>query len=169
MKRRNHISGQATVEFVMAYSALILPVSMMIIFTAQLLWVWHSMADFTNQGARYATTHCWQGDGDNVRAWMRQNVPLTPDRDQFQNGPAEIVIEYFGKDPGTGALTEYSCDGGDCSSSCVPDAVRVRVTGYEFRGLFTYLGLPPLSMPDFQTTLAVESAGCGPDSQECTP
>lgn len=153
----------------MAYSALILPVTMMIIFTAQLLWVWHSMADFTNQGARYATTHCWQSGSDNVRTWMRQNAPLTSDRDQFVNGPAEITIDYFGKDADTGQLTEFSCDGGDCSSACVPAAVRVRITGYEYRGLFTYLGLPPLAMPDFQTTLAVESAGCGPDSQDCTP
>lgn len=156
-------------EFVLAYSALILPVTMMIIFTSQLLWVWHSMADFTNQGARYATTHCWQGDGDNVRNWMRQNVPLTADRDQFSGGPAEIVVEYFSKDADSGQLTAFSCDGGDCSAACVPDTVRIRVTGYEFRGLFTYLGLAPLPMPDFQTTLAVESAGCGPDSQDCTP
>lgn len=168
MRRTHSRSGQATLEFVMAYSALILPVSMMIVFTAQLLWVWHSMTDFTREGARYATTHCWQGDGGNVRSWMQQNVPLTADRDQFQTGPAEIQVEYFSRDADSGQLTAFSCDGGDCSASCVPDTVRIRITGYQYRGLFTYLGLPPLSMPEFHTTLAVESAGCGPDSQECT-
>ena len=50
MKKRR---GQATVEFVIAYSALLLPVTMMIVFTAKLLWVWNSMADFTREGARY--------------------------------------------------------------------------------------------------------------------
>ena len=31
----------------------------MVIFVAEMLWVWHSVVDFTRDGARYAATHCW--------------------------------------------------------------------------------------------------------------
>lgn len=156
-------------EFVLAYSSVILPLTMMIIFTAKLLWVWHSMVDFTREGARYASTHCWQGGGDNVTTWMRQNVPLTFDRDQFAQGPAEIAITYLGRNAETGALEDFSCDGGECSRACIPDSVRVQIRGYEFRSFFAYLGLPPVAMPEFQTTMAMESAGCNPESEECLP
>jgi len=166
MKKRR---GQATVEFVIAYSALLLPVTMMIVFTAKLLWVWNSMADFTREGARYAATHCWQGNGDNVRTYMTQNVPLVWDRDQFTSGPAQMEITYYGTNAETGALEDFSCDGGECSTGCVPDTVRVRITGYEFRSFFGYLGLPPLAMPDFQTAVPMESAGCDPETGECLP
>lgn len=164
---RWHQRGNSTVEFVIAYSALLLPVSMMVIFTAQLLWVWNTMVDFTREGARYASTHCWQGDGENVRTWMRENLPFTFDMDQFRNGPAEIEVTYWGRNAETGELEEFSCDLGECSAACVPEAVRVRIINYEFRSFFSYLGLPPVAMPDFQTTLPMESAGCSPDSQEC--
>ena len=100
MKKRR---GQATVEFVIAYSALLLPVTMMIVFTAKLLWVWNAMADFTREGARYAATHCWQGNGDNVRTWMTQNVPLVWDRDQFASGPAQMEITYYATNADTGS------------------------------------------------------------------
>lgn len=166
---RKNRRGQATIEFIVSYATLVLPVTMMIIFTAQLLWVWHSMTDWTALGARYASTHCWQGDGGNVRTWMQQNVPLTADRDQFQSGPAEIEVAYFKRDPDSGSLADFSCDSGECSRNCIPDTVRIRVTGYEYRGVFTYLGLPPLAMPDFTTSVAIESAGCNPDSEECLP
>jgi hypothetical protein len=56
--RRNQ-RGQATVEYAITFAALIMPLTGMIIFTAQLLWIWHSVVDFTRDGARYATTHCW--------------------------------------------------------------------------------------------------------------
>lgn len=153
----------------LAYSALLLPMTMMIIFTAKLLWVWHSVADFTREGARYASTHCWQSDGDNVRTWMRQNFPLTWDRDQLTGGPAEIQVDYFGRNADSGEMEAFSCDLGECSAACVPDIVRVRITSYEFRSFFGFLGLPPLAMPDFQTSVPMESAGCTADSEECLP
>ncbi|HUQ94300.1 MAG TPA: TadE family protein [Bryobacteraceae bacterium] len=161
--------GQATLEFVLAFGALLLPVTMMMIFTAKMMWVWHSVTDFTREGARYASTHCWQGGGENVRTWMTQNFPLTFDREQFTNGTAQIEISYFGTDPESGNLTEFSCSSGECTSACVPDTVRVRVLNYEFRSFFAYLGLPPVAMPDFQTTVGMESAGCNPDTTDCLP
>lgn len=156
-------------EFVISYAGLVLPMTMMIVFTAQLLWVWHSMTDFTRLGARYATTHCWQGAGDNVRTWMQQNTPLTADREQFQQGPAQIEITYLSKNPESGTLEDFACEGGECSAACIPDVVRIRITGYEYRSLFTFLGLPSIGLPDFHTTIPMESAGCSPDSSECLP
>ena len=65
--RRQRESGQATIEYAITFAGIILPLTFMIIFTAQLLWVWHSVVDFTRDGARYATTHCWQAGKDNVQ------------------------------------------------------------------------------------------------------
>lgn len=166
MKKRR---GQATLEFILSYSALVLPITMMIIFTAKMLWVWNTVNDFTREGARYASTHCWQGDGGNVSTWMKQNFPLTFDRDQFTQGPAEIQVAYFGRDADTGELTEFACEGGECTAACIPAVVRVTIAQYEFRSFVSYLGLPPITIPNFQTTVPMESAGCNPDSSDCLP
>src|SRR5207249_2763537 len=112
MRRRNS-SGQATVEFALIYAGAILPLSFMVIFVAEMLWVWHSVVDFTRDGARYAATHCWQADGSNVQAYMQSHVPRMIDMDQFQNGSAGITVQYFSRDPDTGSLTDFSCDGGE--------------------------------------------------------
>src|SRR5713101_8743319 len=77
-------AGQTTVEFALAYAGVLLPLTFGLIFISQLLWVWHSIADFTRQGAGYAATHCWQGSAGNVIDFMRSNVPLMPSRDQFE-------------------------------------------------------------------------------------
>src|ERR1019366_5779452 len=52
-----HNSGQATVEFAVLYAAVVLPLTFMIVFVSEMLWIWHSVADFTRDGARYAATH----------------------------------------------------------------------------------------------------------------
>lgn len=168
MKRaRARRRGAIVVEYAIAYAFLLLPLTMMIVFTAQLLWAWHSIADYTREGARYATTHCWQPGGANVVTYMRANTPIMVDRDQFRDGAAEIEVAYFARNAETGALEEFACEGAACSRQCVPDAVRVRVASYEFRAFLSYLGLPPVPVPDFQTMLPVESAGCSQDSEEC--
>ena len=95
-------SGQATVEYAITFAGIMMPLMFMIIFTAQLLWVWHSIVDYTRDGARYATTHCWQASGDNVMAYMRTHTPMMVDNDQFQNGQADISVQYFSRDPDTG-------------------------------------------------------------------
>jgi hypothetical protein len=164
-----HSRGQAAIEFVLVYSLILLPVTMMVIFTSQMLWVWNSMVEFTREGARYAATHCWQPGGENVLSYMRENVPLTVDMEQFQSGEVEIMVEYFARDPESGNFTEYSCDGSECSAECVPDAVRVRITNYEYRKFFSYLGLPGVRAPEFATILPIESAGCDPEQGTCLP
>ncbi|MBI3207689.1 MAG: pilus assembly protein [Candidatus Solibacter usitatus] len=167
--RRRVSGGQAALEFLISYSLLLLPVTMMLIFTSQMLWIWHGVNDWTREGARYAATHCWQGDGGNVSTYMKLNAPLMTDRDQFTQGPAEIQITYFSKDPDSGDIVEFACTDGECSQACIPELVRVRVAGYQFRTFLTYLGLNPITIPDFQTTVPMESAGCNPDSTDCLP
>lgn len=168
-KPRRHLRGQAAIEYAIVWSAIVMPLTAMIIFTSQLLWVWHSAVEFTREGARYAVTHCYQGNGENVRSYMRQNVPKMVDQDQFQSGAAEIEVVYFQRNAETGALEEFTCGGAECSRECVPDVVSVRLNNYQFTKLFSYFGLQPVTLPNFSTTLPVESAGCSPDSDSCLP
>ena len=44
--------GQAAIEFALLYAAVILPLTFMMIFVSEMLWVWHSVVDFTRDGAR---------------------------------------------------------------------------------------------------------------------
>lgn len=160
--------GQATVEFAIVTAGVVIPFTFGLIYMAQLLWVWQSVSDFAREGARYASTHCWQAGGDNVVSYMRSNVPLMIDQDQFRSGSVDITVTYFSKDPVTGQWTEFACDG-SCSADCVPDAVNVRISNYEFRGFVSYLGIPPVQIPPFQASNAIESAGCDPETGSCTP
>jgi hypothetical protein len=166
MRRRK---GQASLEYVIVSAGVLIPLTFMIVYTAQLLWTWHSVVEWTRIGARYAVTHCYQNGGENVRAFMRTNVPPNLDQLEFQSGGATIEIAYFQRDPETGTLIEFNCSGGDCSTECVPDAVTIGVTGYQFRAFMAFLGLPPVSLPNFQTSLPVQSAGCDAESGVCNP
>ena len=161
--------GQATVEFAILAAGVIFPVTFATIFAAEMLWVWHSVVEFTRDGARYAVTHCWQSGGENVLGYMRTHVPRMVDMDQFQSGEAEIAVSYFSRDPDSGQLTDFSCDGGDCSTACVPDAVSVRINNYQFRRFVAFLGLPPVILPGFLTSLPMQSAGCDPEQGTCLP
>ena len=161
-------AGKAALEFVVAYAGVLIPLTFAVIFTSQILWVWHSVNDFTRRGAEYASTHCWTSAAGNVTDYMRNNVPAMINQDQFQSGPVEINVTYFAKDPDSGQLVPFMCDS-DCSTSCVPETVAVSVTGYEFRTLLTALGLPPVTLPDFRTALPMESAGCDPEQGICLP
>lgn len=167
-RRGRRERGAITMEYALAYVAVILPLTFATIFTAELLWIWHSSTDFTRDGARYAASHCWQAGGDNVTNYMKTHVPPMIDQGQFSGGTAQLVVTYYSRDAATGTLTEFACDG-ECSSSCVPDAVTVAVRNYEFRYFVGYLGIPPIPMPDFQTSMPIESAGCDPEQGICLP
>jgi len=52
--------------------------------------------------------------------YMPTHVPPMIDMDQFQTGAAGIQVKYYQADLTTGALTEFSCDSGECSAACVP-------------------------------------------------
>ncbi|MCX6623965.1 MAG: hypothetical protein NTY38_23470 [Acidobacteria bacterium] len=165
--------GQATIEYVIVYGAVIAPLTFALIFTAQILWIWHSVVEFTRDGAQYAATHCWQSSADNVRAYMTSHVPLMMDIERFRGGDAQVNIDYFAREADTGAIVPFSCAGSDCSADCVPDLVTVSIAGYEYRsGFLSYMGVASIPIPDFRTTLPVESAGCAADASglvACTP
>src|SRR6185369_14632852 len=88
------VRGQATIEFALIYGAVILPLTFMTIFVAEQLWIWHSVAEFTRDGAHYAATHC-ATDGSNVIGYMTLRVPAMIDQARFQNGEAGIQVQYF--------------------------------------------------------------------------
>ena len=168
--RRQHSKeqrGQATLEFVIAYAGVLLPLTFAVIFTAQILWIWHSVNDFTRRGADYAATHCWTNGGGNVDAFMRSNVPATIDQNQFQSA-VTIAISYLARDPDSGQMAPFSCDS-DCSTTCIPDTVSITVSGYEFRTFLQALGLPGVTLPNFRTSIPMEGAGCDPEQGVCQP
>ena len=102
------------------------------------------------------------GDGSNVTTYMTTHVPRMIDMDKFQSGEAGLQISYFSQDPATGQLTPFACaSGADCSAGCVPDAVTVSITSYQFpRACRHFFGLPPVTMPPFATSMPMQSAGC---------
>jgi hypothetical protein len=168
MKRARARSGQAVVEYAVLYAGVILPLTFMIVFVSEMLWVWHSAVDWTRDGARYAATHCWTADAGNVLQYMRTHVPRTIDMDRFANGTAEIRVEYFARPPEGGALVAFTCEAAECSAGCVPDAVSVSVANYQFLRFSSFFKLPPVTMPPFTTSLPVESAGCD-EAGTCSP
>jgi hypothetical protein len=164
-KRRK---GQAALEFAFLYGGVILPLTFGILYVAEMYWVWHSMVEFTRDGARYAATHCFQTDTQNVVTYMQTHVPVNIDQTQFQvGGSAQIAVNYLQLDPNTGILGPVACDGA-CSTDCVPDAVTVSVTNYEFRRFVGFLNLPPVVLPSFPTSMPVGSNGCNGDNGAVT-
>jgi hypothetical protein len=146
-------------EFALLYSAVILPLTFMIVFVAEMLWTWHSVVDFTRAGAQFAATHCWEADGSgsNVIGWMQNHVPLMIDRDQFQSNSAGMQVQYFSQ-AADGTLTPLSscADGG---AICEPDVVSISVTSYQFTRFSAFFKLGSVRMPPFTTTIPMESGG----------
>lgn len=161
--------GQATVEMALALVAGIVPLTLGLIAFAEIAWTYHALATLTRQGARYASTHCWQDEsGSNVVDWMQANAPPFPDRPQLATGGVQIQVTYWTHDPTTRQSVPFSC-AGSCSSQCVPDSVTVSISGYQFDHFLTLLGLQPLQVPPFSTTVEIESAGGDPETAISSP
>jgi hypothetical protein len=160
---RQTASGQATTEFAVLYAAVILPLTFMTVFVAEMLWIWHGVADFTRDGARYASTHCWEQDGSNVIAYMESHVPAIIDQAQFQNGAAGISVQYYSD----GGVTPFSGD--TCGGVCIPETVSVSVTNYQFLRFASFMKQPPVQIPPFTTMVPMESAGFQDASGVCVP
>jgi hypothetical protein len=156
-------------EFAVLYGGVILPLTFMLVFVAEMAWIWHSVVDFTRDGARYAATHCYQPDGSasNVLTYMEANVPLMIDQEQFQSGAAGIQILYFSQNP-DGSLSPFVPDA--CGGSlCLPDSVSISITNYQFQRFSGLFKLPPVTIPPFTTTVPMESAGYQDASGVCVP
>jgi len=156
-------TGQALIEFTVLYAAVILPLTFMAIFVAEMLWVWHGVQDFTRDGARYAATHCWTADGGNVLAYMESHVPAILDQQIFRSGDAGISIQYFSD----GGTTPFTSD--NCSGLCVPEVVSVSITNYQFLRFASFMRQPPVKIPPFTTVVPMESAGFQDESGVCVP
>jgi len=168
MRRRRADSGAGLTEFAVLYSSVVLPLTFMIVVVSEMLWIWHSVADFTRDGARYAATHCWLPDASNVVSYMEANVPLMIDQAQFQAGTAGIAVDYMQQDPSTGSLLEFACNSAACSAGCIPDTVSVSITNYQFLRFSGYFKLPPVTIPPFTTSVSTGSMGCD-ESGNCVP
>ena len=169
MISRRGTRGQATVEMALALVAGIVPLTLGMIAFAELAWTYHALATITRQGARYAATHCWQDDaGSNVATWIQANAPPFPDRPQLASGGVQIQVNYWTHDPLTRQSVPFTCAGG-CGSQCVPDSVTVSISGYQFNHFLTLLGLQPLQVPPFSTTVEIESAGGNPETAISAP
>ncbi len=149
----------------MIFAGALIPLTFGMIFVTQILWIWHTVNDFTRLGASYAATHCWQSDSGNVTNYMLTNLPAVPNQDQFLNGPIQIQVSYFAEDPTTGILTPFACDG-DCTSGCIPDVVTVTISNFQFQA---FAGISPIVLPNFQTSLPMQSCGCDPEQGVCLP
>ncbi len=155
--------GQATVETALVLIVGILPLTFGLIAFAEIVWTYHALATVTRQGARYASTHCWEdSSGSNVVSWMQANAPAFPDRSQLVSGSVQILVQYWTHDPALHQSVPFACSA-SCSAQCVPDSVTVSINGYQFNHFFTLLGLQPLQVPPFSTTIEIESAGVNPD------
>ena len=142
----------------------LLPLTLGLIAFAQLAWTYHSLVTLTRQGARYASTHCWVDEaGSNVVDWMQANAPPFIDRVRLSDGGAQIQVAYWTNDLTAHETTQFSCAAESCSPGCAPDAVTVSISGYQFSHLFTTLGLSPLTVPEFATTVDMESVGANQD------
>jgi hypothetical protein len=141
----------------------------MLVFVAEMAWIWHGVVDFTRDGARYAATHCYEGDGSasNVLAYMQSNVPRIIDQAQFQSGAAGIAVAYYSQNP-DGSLAPF--DGNACGGSlCLPDSVSVGISNYQFTRFSALFKLPPVTIPPFTTVVPMESAGYQDASGACVP
>jgi hypothetical protein len=159
--------GQAAIEFALLYSAVVLPLTFMLIFVSEMLWTWHTAVDFTAQIAHFAATHCWQPDnsGSNVTLWATTHVPPMIDRDQFQSNAAGVTVSYFTQNA-DGTQTPF--DGAACNGGvCVPDLVSVSITSYTFNRFSNFFGLAGVKMPPFTTVVPMESGGYQDASGVC--
>ena len=166
---RTNSRGQANVETALALIFGIIPLTFGLFAFSELAWTYHALATLTRQGARYAATHCWQDEsGSNVVNWMQSNAPAFPDRPLLTSGGIQLQVSYWTHNTGTHQTVPFTCGGG-CSPDCVPDSVTVSITGYEFNHFFPVLGLPPLQVPPFSTTVEMESAGENPETAASSP
>ncbi len=147
----------------------LLPLTLALTAFAEVTWTYHALTTLTRQGAHYAATHCWtDSTGSNVVTWMQANAPPFPDRAQLASGGIEIQVSYWTHDPLTRTSVPFTCAGG-CSPDCVPDSVTVGIVGYQFSHFLSGLGLQPLQVPPFATTVEIEGAGANPETAVSTP
>jgi hypothetical protein len=160
-------SGQAAIEFALLYSAVVLPLTFMLIFVSQMLWTWHTVVDYTRNIAHFASTHCWMTDasGSNVINWATSHVPPMMDQDQFISNAVGITVTYYSQNA-DGTQTPF--DAGICNGgTCMPDVVSVGIQTYTVTRFSSFFGLPNVTMPPFTTVVPMQSGGYQDASGTC--
>ncbi len=141
---------------------IMIPLTLGIVAIADVVWTYHALVTLTRQGARYAATHCFQEDnGPNVTDWMKANAPPFLDKPNIGT-TLQIQVNYWTHDFANNQSVAFSC-GAACTPTCVPDAVTVSISNYQFTHLLPLLHLQPLQVPAFSTTVEVQSAGGDPE------
>lgn len=167
--RNRNCRGQASFETALALLFIMVPVTLALVGFAEVTWTYHALATLTRQAAHYAATHCWQDNaGSNVVTWIQNNAPAFPDRPLLQGGDVQIAVSYWTHDLETHQSVPFECSGG-CSPDCVPDSVTVSVNGYQFNHFFPLLGMEPLQVPPFSTTVEMQGAGGDPETGTSAP
>ena len=162
--------GQATVETALIMMTVMLPLIFGVVALADVAWTYHALVTLTRQGARYAATHCFEDDsGSNVVSWMQANSPPFLDRPQLVGGTVQILVNYWSHDVVNQVSNPYSGCVSTCTPACVPDSVTVSISGYQLRHLLPLLGLQPLQVPGFATTVEIQSAGGDPETGIAAP
>lgn len=160
-------SGQAAFETAILFAVVLVPLTFGLMVVSELAWTYHSLASLTRQGARYAATHCYMDStGSNVTAWMLVNSPPFIDRQQL-NGTAQIQVNYWTHDltdPTNPNMVPFECPGDACTAACQPDSVTISISGYQFSHLVTLIGMQPIAVPGFATTVEMQSMGGFQDS-----
>ena len=168
-EKMKSLAGQASVETALVFGTVVMPAVFGVLLVAQAVWTWGGVVHLTRLGAVYAATHCWQDtSGSNVVNYMQTHVPPMIDSAQIVNGPAQIQIQYWTQDAVNHQTVPFEC-AGSCTPACVPDAVTVTVNGYQFQSLVRVVGLSPINMPPFSTSMHMESVGGNPDTGEAVP
>ena len=166
---RPNRKGQATVELALALALIVVPITLALLAFVEIAWTYHALTTLTRDGARYASSHCWQdSSGSNVMTWMHENSPMFPDRQMLISGGISIQVSYWRHDLETHTSVPFECGGG-CSQECVPDSVTVSISSYSFSHFLPTLGFQPLIVPPFSTTVAMQSAGANPETGASTP
>jgi hypothetical protein len=147
----------------------IIPLTLGLFAFAEIGWTYHVLKTLTRQGAQYASTHCWVDTvGSNVVSWMQANAPPFIDRPLLSSGGIQIEVSYWMHDPVTHQSMPFFC-AASCSPECVPDSVTVSIRGYQFRHFLPMLGMEPLEVPPFSTTVGIQSAGGDPETGISSP
>ena len=141
-------SGQATLEFALSYAGVILPLTFGIIFTSQLLWIWHSVADFTRDGARYVAGKTSTTNGPGVAAMCTLVIadlkaitssvscPITP----VNHAPPFVVgTDYVAPVAGQAVVAVYCGASNDCTG------LPTRVTNSEV-DVYVFYGFSDLNL-----------------------
>ena len=138
----------------------------MVIFVAEMLWIWHGVVGFhARRRALSRPRTAGRRTAANVITYMQTHVPPMIDQDQFQTGATPIMqVQYFSLNA-DGATTAFNtrC----CAGLHAGRGQRQRHELSVLALLPAFSGCRRCTMPPFTTNLPMESAGFQDASGAC--